>query len=1628
MSFAKIVLCACLLAGIFGRSLSYTIIQRHATDRENYNTESERILDHTLRHRALAWPDPPSHHDWSQQLLNLFYLTQVIAVYRIPSNPPSNLDHIIQQLLEPNFQSYLRGLLRETDGFEDLTSLDQEYSTVADSLHKEYFVNDQRQLIPAIYRTLSAIHLENWIDEGFRSRLDSLKDEVNRLTVDVVREEQDIIRQLTLNRVTTEKPWTISNLLATIFGKQGEVPFDEKYDVITENDDEQWDSDDVEELWVVIDDSSEEESDPEWSYENVENPVELPSEWENNFDPSVDIVNYALPDEPPRPIPNDPVVTEPFSYTYYNVLYETTTGLPRFTVRPIEPVTDTLHYGITESNSYTYHDIAVLPPSQIRPVEPVTEVLLVKPNITLNETSASVEVELVNVTIINNSSSFGGPIEPVTNVVLVNTTVNQSTTSIQVDPQWEVIPTATETFSNAYHKVPETISVSSPPIEPVTEVLVLKPNITVNESSVSVEIEPVVNVTIVNNSSSIVESIIEATAVPSSTTYDESNISIQVKPVVNVTVVNNTSTQWGANNPVVTESLGYANHIAVQESIIIPPPLTIRPVEPETEMLLVKPNTTTNVSYKTVDVEPAINVTIANNSSILPVIEPIPVVPRTPNNESIVSVQVEPVINVTIANNSNIQWGALNPDIMNSFGNTYHNVNKGSTVVLPPATVMPIELVTEAIQVSSNITTNRTIQSVDSEPVINVTVANNSNILRPEQPDYNKDNNPVSTKPSYHNYYDVVRETTTVMPIINGLPINSTITVNESTLSVHIEPTINVTVTDNSTTKPVQLVTGVHSPQSLAAVNESLLSINVEPVVNVTIANNSNTQWEDQHKYSSHVINITTETSTEKTETSEVFTKSWQYASISPNANKPPIKVVESGVLNPQQWYPNKPYGYTTPPVVSISSRYKYSTKHPIFMKNPVNTGVTITRLPGQKWSQSGTYQPYKYDHGIKQDEQRQLTPEKEDSDNIPLEKSEHGIQESEIVHESIGETTGGDGSDGLIELVNKNGFSDYVDTGNEATFDDLIMDPTFAINQPDAMFEFLPFNESIDQFVDSNVPDEYQEELEVNNYIAQEEPETTPQSEVEESDKLENSVINDFIDDYFYTVDKNDNAYAFPNHYNKPDVVFESEKLPQPIDVSQPADLIEPAEPNSSHIANQVNEEKSDEKPHSEPFPAKSSQSQPMIEDVKKYETHLTPIVIPANTEIDPDSIPLWLQENFSSDNQTETKYETEISASQIPTQLISSNEQTVYNTHSEPTKPTRYAVEDTITSSSVDGNQNALLYIKHDMNSVLAQLDEQTDFRLRDRISSSTVDDFVEHLGHTDVMKLFDGNRINRTAVLESLQKLVQNKQFPDGNQIVQILELLKQGEMPLPNDGYFDRHYGADEELDQIEQPSQNITSQDDTAEIKELVDELEASIEQDEELRMIESKSLPTENPNLYDDEPEDRMLIESDDVLNKLDWKTRDESEILSEEVKLLTNNTKNPASNNSQIKTNSSPFGADESEPIDHKITHESKNSTFEARKETEEEENYDAKELFDELVPTTELQELQPLTNNRKSKQILIDERQKLIDEKNNFKNTDENWKPNDQFELLADKLDLIVKNNTLTTVEDSSRNEQIR
>ncbi|XP_055613854.1 uncharacterized protein LOC129760267, partial [Uranotaenia lowii] len=210
----------------------------------------------------LAATQNPLSRDEAQQLLELYYLIQMITLYRRAAPRRTKLDELVEQLKDDYFEQQLRDLLHEVEGFDEVAILGSHaYDRLEpwNLLDKGRFVNDYRQLIPALHRVLDVIEVDNYADEDFREKLKQLKKNVEGVTVEVIQKELNILEELDSLKWTTEKPWTIQDILAIIFGKQGQKPindFDENYDIV-EEDDEPVDDGKVEEFWVVIDDSSE---------------------------------------------------------------------------------------------------------------------------------------------------------------------------------------------------------------------------------------------------------------------------------------------------------------------------------------------------------------------------------------------------------------------------------------------------------------------------------------------------------------------------------------------------------------------------------------------------------------------------------------------------------------------------------------------------------------------------------------------------------------------------------------------------------------------------------------------------------------------------------------------------------------------------------------------------------------------------------------------------------------------------------------------------------------------------------------------------------------------------------------------------------------------------------------------------------------------------------------------------------------------------------------------------------------------------------------------------------------------------------------------------------------------------
>lgn len=253
-------LCLLILSAIFDCSLAYTIVERPANVDEkqfSYN----RIPSSVVQERPpvgfwfqqhpynLPKPDP-------QALFELYYLIEVITLYRRvhPRAHRSHLDNLIEELQDEDFQLKIR---LELQGMQEL-NIQQAYGEL--NLH-DYapFVNDRRQLIPAIHRTLSEIHLESIKDKELRWTLERLKEESTAMTIKMARKEAEVLKELIESNRKQEKAWTIADILAAVFGKQDESTmkdFEQKYEVV--DDGKPVDDGKVEEFWVVFEDDKKE--------------------------------------------------------------------------------------------------------------------------------------------------------------------------------------------------------------------------------------------------------------------------------------------------------------------------------------------------------------------------------------------------------------------------------------------------------------------------------------------------------------------------------------------------------------------------------------------------------------------------------------------------------------------------------------------------------------------------------------------------------------------------------------------------------------------------------------------------------------------------------------------------------------------------------------------------------------------------------------------------------------------------------------------------------------------------------------------------------------------------------------------------------------------------------------------------------------------------------------------------------------------------------------------------------------------------------------------------------------------------------------------------------------------------
>ncbi|XP_001849625.2 probable serine/threonine-protein kinase kinX [Culex quinquefasciatus] len=251
-----------ILSAIVNCSVGYTIVERPAkVDEKEFSYN--RIPSGVVQSR------PPTgfwfqQHPYnlpksdSQALFELYYLTQVITIYRRhhPRAHRSHLDALVEELQDDGFQQKIRQALQ---GIKELDVL----KAYADLNLQDYapFVNDRRQLIPAIHRTLNEIQLGQIKDKSLRWTLERLKEESTALTVKMARKEAEVLRELIDSNRKVEKAWTVSDILAAVFGKQDEdtmKDFEQKYEVV--DDGKPIDDGKVEEFWVVFEDDKREES------------------------------------------------------------------------------------------------------------------------------------------------------------------------------------------------------------------------------------------------------------------------------------------------------------------------------------------------------------------------------------------------------------------------------------------------------------------------------------------------------------------------------------------------------------------------------------------------------------------------------------------------------------------------------------------------------------------------------------------------------------------------------------------------------------------------------------------------------------------------------------------------------------------------------------------------------------------------------------------------------------------------------------------------------------------------------------------------------------------------------------------------------------------------------------------------------------------------------------------------------------------------------------------------------------------------------------------------------------------------------------------------------------------------
>lgn len=250
-------LCLLVLSAIFDCSLAYTIVERPAKVDEQYYNPSTVEQPHPVgiwfQQHPYNLPKPEP-----QALFELYYLIQVITLYRRqhPRAHRSHLDYLIEELQDEDFQLKIRQALQgvpEIDVQQAYAELNlQDYAP---------FVNDRRQLIPAIHRTLNEINLGAIKDRELRWTLERLKEESTAMTVKMARKEAEVLRELIESNRKLEKAWTIADILAAVFGKQDEntmKDFEQKYEVV--DDGKPVDDGKVEEFWVVFEDDKKEES------------------------------------------------------------------------------------------------------------------------------------------------------------------------------------------------------------------------------------------------------------------------------------------------------------------------------------------------------------------------------------------------------------------------------------------------------------------------------------------------------------------------------------------------------------------------------------------------------------------------------------------------------------------------------------------------------------------------------------------------------------------------------------------------------------------------------------------------------------------------------------------------------------------------------------------------------------------------------------------------------------------------------------------------------------------------------------------------------------------------------------------------------------------------------------------------------------------------------------------------------------------------------------------------------------------------------------------------------------------------------------------------------------------------